>query len=276
MEPSFPLRGKTIVITGGSRGIGRAMALRCARDGANIVLASKTVEASPKLPGTILAVAKEVEAAGGRALAVQTDVRDAEAAQRMIASAAQAFGGIDALINNAGAIQLTSVELTPVKRFDLMLQINTRAVFVVTQAALPHLKRASNPHVINLSPPVTLQSKWYREYAPYTLSKMGMTLLTLGMAAEFQKYGIAVNSLWPRHIIATNAISHLMGEEGILHSLKPEIMADAAYAILATPASQLSGKALIDEVFLAEKGIRDFSGYAVDPSKTPTLDLFVD
>jgi citronellol/citronellal dehydrogenase len=227
------LAGKTIVITGASRGIGRAMALRFARDGANIVLAAKSVKPHPKLAGTLGETAAAVEAAGGRALAVKTDVRYEDQVEAMVAAAVAAFGGIDALVNNAGAISLTGVENTPPKRYDLMQQINARAVFVCSRAVLPHLKQSDNPHILSLCPPLSLAPRWLKDHAPYTLSKYGMTLLSLGMAEEFRKYGIAVNCLWPRTIIATAAIEFAVGDRSTLrHCRKPEIMADAAHAVL--------------------------------------------
>lgn len=272
------LAGKTIVITGASRGIGRAMALRFARDGTNIVVAAKSVTPHPKLAGTLAQTAAAVEAAGGRALAVKTDVRYEDQVEAMVAAAVAAFGGIDALVNNAGAISLTGVENTPPKRYDLMQQVNARAVFVCSRAVLPHLKQSDNPHILSLCPPLSLAPRWLKDHAPYTLSKYGMTLLSLGMAEEFRKYGIAVNCLWPRTIIATAAIEFAVGDRSTLrYCRKPEIMADAAHAVLISRAGELSGQCLIDESFLRDCGLRDFSVYANDPdfADQPRLDLFI-
>jgi citronellol/citronellal dehydrogenase len=254
------------------------MALRFARDGANIVLAAKSVKPHPKLAGTLGETAAAVEAAGGRALAVKTDVRYEDQVEAMVAAAVAAFGGIDALVNNAGAISLTGVENTPPKRYDLMQQINARAVFVCSRAVLPHLKQSDNPHILSLCPPLSLAPRWLKDHAPYTLSKYGMTLLSLGMAEEFRKYGIAVNCLWPRTIIATAAIEFAVGDRSTLrHCRKPEIMADAAHAVLICRAGELSGQCLIDESFLRDCGVRDFSVYANDPdfADQPRLDLFM-
>lgn len=270
------LTAKTILITGASRGIGQAIALKCAAAGAHVVVTGKTAEPHPKLPGTIFSVAKEVEKAGGKALPIQVDVRDEASVLAMIQKTVSTFGGIDALINNAGSVQLTNTENTPLKRFDLMCNINTRAVFLCTQTALPYLKKSSNPHVINISPPLSLDTKWYKTHLPYTLSKMGMTMCTLGMAAEFQPYGIAVNSVWPKTTIATAAIAMIMGQEGLQKSRHASIVADAIYEILITPSRELTGQTLLDEDFLYSRGVKDFSSYAVTP-KTPLMtDLFVD
>ncbi len=273
------LQGKTIVITGASRGIGREIALRCAADGANIVIAAKSAEPHPKLPGTIHTVAKEVEEVGGKALAVQVDVRSEENVNAMIQQAAEHFGGIDALINNAGAIHLRGVEETPLKRFDLMHQINTRAVLLCSQAALPWLKKSASGHIINLSPPLNLDEKWLKPYIPYTVSKYGMTLLTQGMGGEFRKYGIAVNSLWPCTTIATDAVKYEAGGPDIMkRSRTPQIMADAAYTLLAEHDLQLTGQALLDEDILKAQGITDFSSYACYPDQADNLfpDLYID
>src|SRR5690554_4260585 len=272
------LQNKTIIITGASRGIGRAIALRCARDGANLVLAAKSAQPHPKLPGTIHSVAREVEEAGGKALAIQVDVRNDQQVQEMAQQAAEHFGGIDALINNAGAIKMTGVEHTELKRFDLMHQINTRAVMSCSQAALPWLKKSSAGHIINLSPPLNLDPKWFAQYAPYTLTKYGMSMLTIGMAAEFQRYGIAVNSLWPQTLIATAAVEFEVGNAAILdRARKPEIMADAAYEILMTQGATLTGQHLIDEALLRQRGVTDFEGYRHNPDAAEELmnDLFL-
>lgn len=225
------LKGKTIFITGSSRGIGREIALRCAKDGANLVLAAKSVEEG-KLAGTIHSVAKEVEAAGGQALAIQLDVREESQVAAVFEKAAQHFGKIDMLVNNAGAIQLTPLEMTPPKRMDLMLDINVRAVLMCSHYALPHLKKAGSGHILNLSPPVLMDQKWFGQNTIYTISKYGMSMATLGLSGELAPYKIAVNSLWPRTLIATAAVNMIMGEAGMEHSRTPAIMADAAYAIL--------------------------------------------
>jgi citronellol/citronellal dehydrogenase len=269
------LKGKTVIVTGSSRGIGRAIALRCAQDGANVVIAAKTSEPNAKLAGTIHTVAKEVEEAGGRALAIQLDVRNEANIQEMMEKAVSTFGGIDILVNNAAAISLTNVEQTPLKRFDLIMQVNTRGVFLCSQAALPHLKKSNNPHILNISPPLSIQRKWFEEHLPYTLSKYGNTMCTLGMSAEFEKYGIAVNSLWPKLIIETAATVMLLGQNQMAHTRKASIMADAAYEIFATPSRELTGQTLLDEDFLKERGEQDFSKYATSPGTEIYPDLFL-
>jgi len=275
MTPS--LKGKTIVITGASRGIGREIALKAAADGANLVLAAKTVQEDVRLPGTIDSVAAEVEAAGGKALPVQVDVRNEEQVTRMVEAAVKAFGGIDALVNNAGAVALTSVEETPMKRFDLMHQVNVRAVFLCSRAVLPHLKNSANPHILNLSPPLSGQKKWYGSHLAYTISKYGMTMCTLGMAEEFARYGIAVNSLWPHRLIATAATRMLLGEQAFARMRKPAIMAEAAYAILTTSSRELTGQCLIDEELLRGRGETEFDKYSISKSSGALeLDLFMD
>jgi citronellol/citronellal dehydrogenase len=270
------LAGKTVLITGASRGIGRAIALRVAAEGANVVIAAKTATPHARLAGTIHSVAQEVEQAGGQALAIQVDVRSESAITSMVEACINRFGGLDALVNNAGAISLTPTLDTPAKRFDLMHQINVRATFLCSQAAVPHLKRSANPHILNLSPPLTLQAHWYVDHLAYTLSKMGMSLCTLGMAEEFKSDGIAVNSLWPKRIIATAATSMLLGVEGTKAARRPEIVADAAYAILTTPARELTGRLLLDEDVLGSLGKSDFAKYDVTPGVEPLPDLFVD
>ncbi|AMS15590.1 short chain dehydrogenase [Pseudomonas chlororaphis] len=272
------LQGKTLFITGASRGIGREIALRAARDGANIVIAAKSADPHPKLPGTIFSVAREVEAAGGKALALQVDVRDEETVRQAMAKAAEQFGGIDALVNNAGAIKLTGVQHIELKRFDLMHQINTRAVLLCSQAALPYLK-TSGGHILNLSPPLNLASKWFAQYSPYTVTKYGMSMLTLGMNEEFKNYGISVNSLWPQTMIATAAIEFQLGSrESFKHARTPAIMADAAHAILSGSQRRITGRLLIDEEILREQGVSDFAHYRFDPDSSETLmtDLFID
>lgn len=272
------LRNRTIFITGASRGIGREIALKCAADGANLIVAAKSAEPHPKLPGTIHSVAEEIIAAGGKALAIQLDVRDDEALPAAMARAVEQFGGIDALINNAGAIKLAPAERLPLKRFDLMHQINTRAVLAASQAALPYLKKSANGHIINLSPPINLDPKWFANYGPYTVTKYGMSMLTIGMAAEFKRYGISVNSLWPRTIIATAAVEFEAGNPAVLECARtPKIMADAAYQILITAKGDLTGQHLIDEELLRQRGTEDFNQYkhAPDSKKALLNDLYV-
>lgn len=273
------LSNKTIIITGSSRGIGRAMALRFARDGANIVVAAKSAEPHPKLKGTIFDVAQEVEAAGGQALPVQVDVRSEDQINAMVQAAVKKFGGIDALINNAGAISLTKVEDTPLKRYDLMQSINARAVFLCSRAALPYLKSSPHAHILSLSPPLNLDIKWFKDFAPYTVSKYGMTMLSLGMAQEFSEYNIAVNCLWPRTAIATAAIEFAVGNRDLFkHCRTTDILADAAYEMLTTENCMITGKALLDEDFLRERGYNDFKKYAYDPDHANELlpDFFLD
>ena len=272
------LSGKTLFITGASRGIGREIALKAAADGANIVIAAKSAEPHPKLEGTIFSVAAEVEAAGGKALALQLDVRDEQAVATAMAQAAEHFGGIDALVNNAGAIKLVSVEKLEPKRFDLMYQINTRAVMVCSQAALPYLKQSASGHILNLSPPLNLDAKWFAQHGPYTVTKYGMSMLTLGMSEEFKKYGISVNSLWPKTMIATAAIEFELGSrDAFKRARTPAIMADAAHAILSSEGRSLTGRLLIDEDILREQGVSDFEQYRFDPAGGSLVpDLFVD
>lgn len=272
------LSGKTLFITGASRGIGREIALKAAADGANIVIAAKSAEPHPKLAGTIHSVAAEVEAAGGKALALQLDVRDEQAVVAAMARAAEHFGGIDALVNNAGAIKLVGVEKLEPKRFDLMYQINTRAVMVCSQAALPYLKKSAGGHILNLSPPLNLDAKWFAQHGPYTVTKYGMSMLTLGMSEEFKKYGISVNSLWPKTMIATAAIEFELGSrDAFKRARTPAIMADAAHAILSSEGRSLTGRLLIDEDILRERGVSDFEQYRFDPAGGSLVpDLFVD
>ena len=272
------LQGKTLFITGASRGIGREIALRAARDGANIVIAAKSAEPHAKLPGTIHSVAAEVEQAGGKALALQLDVRDEAAVQAAMLRAAEHFGGIDGLVNNAGAIKLMGVEKLEPKRFDLMFQINTRAVMVCSQAALPFLKQSANGHILNLSPPLNMHSKWFAQHGPYSVTKYGMSMLTLGMSEEFKKYAISVNSLWPKTMIATAAIEFELGSrDAFKRARTPAIMADAAHAILSSSGRSISGRLLIDEEILREQGQSEFEHYRFDPDGGALLaDLFVD
>jgi len=261
------LKNKTIIITGASRGIGRAIALKCARDGANIVIASKTTEKHPKLEGSIYTVAEEVEAAGGNVLPIQVDVRDEAQIEVMVSKTVEKFGGVDVLINNAGAIHLASLETTPMKRYDLVQSVNARAVFLCAQKTLPYLKKSKNAHILNMSPPINFETKWLKQNLAYMISKYGMTICTIGLSSELNQYGIAVNSLWPRTSIATAAIQVHFGEEMMKQSRTPEIMAEAAYEMITTTGCQLTGKTLFDEDVLRDRGRTDFSKYAVDPTK---------
>jgi citronellol/citronellal dehydrogenase len=269
------LSGKTLFITGASRGIGKAIALRAARDGANIVIAAKTTEAHPKLPGTIHSAAEEIEAAGGKALAVQVDIRDEAQIAEGVARAAEHFGGIDILVNNASAISLTGTLETPMKRFDLMMGVNARGTFATTQACIPHLKRASNPHILMLSPPLSMQPKWFAPHTAYTMAKYGMSMCVLGMSGEFRDDGIAVNALWPRTLIATAALAMIPGVDPG-QGRKPEIVADAAHAILTRDSRACTGNFFIDDEVLAQEGVSDMTPYAVDPNKSLLPDLFLD
>ncbi|SRR5579883_182477 len=269
------LKGKTLFITGASRGIGLSIGLRAARDGANIVIAAKTTEAHPKLPGTIFTAAREIEAAGGQALAMATDIRFEDQVRAAVETAVKRFGGIDVLVNNASAISLTGTLESPIKRFDLMMEINTRGTFLCSQACLPHLKRAANPHILTLSPPLNLSPRWFAPHVAYTIAKYGMSLCVLGMAEEFRGAGIAVNALWPRTVIATAALQMIPGVDPG-HGRKPEILADAAHWILTQPARALTGNFFIDEDVLVRAGITDLARYAVDPAKPLQTDLFLD
>ena len=257
------LHARTIFITGASRGIGHAIAVRAAADGANVVIAAKTTEPHPKLPGTIFSAAADVEAAGGQALAVAMDIRDEAQVAAAIAASVDRFGGIDILINNASAISLTGTLDTPMKRFDLMHQINTRGTFLCTQKAVPHLAKSANPHVLNISPPVhsTLSPRWFGPTVAYTMAKYGMSLCALGMAEEFRPLGIAVNALWPRTAIDTEAIRLIAGPEARQKTRSPQIMADAAYWILTQPARKVTGRFFLDDEVLRSAGVSDFSRY---------------
>lgn len=270
------LKGKTIIITGSTRGIGREIALRCAKDGANLVIAGKSTEEGGRLPGTIFSVAKEVEAAGGKALPCKVDVRFPEEVEAMVKKTVETFGQVNALINNAGAIQLTTLSETPPKRMDLMLNINVRAVLLCSHYCIPALKEAGGGHIINLSPPISLEKKWLGHFVTYAISKYGMSLATLGLSEELKEHNVAVNSLWPRTAVETAAVNMLMGGQGMEHSRTPAIMADAAYGILTTDPKKLSGKLLVDETFLRERGVKDFSKYSTVEDKDLYLDLFVD
>ena len=269
------LQGKTIFITGATRGIGREIALRFARDGANIVVTGKTAEANPKLKGTIHETADEVEQAGGRALALQLDIRDENAVAGAVRTAAEKFGGIDVLVNNASAISMTGTLATPPKRYDLMHQVDARGTFVCSQACIPHLLKAANPHILTLSPPLNMNPKWFREHVAYTMAKYGMSMCTLGMSAEFAPQGIAVNSLWPRTTIATAAIE-VFFPQAVAGSRKPAIMADAAHAIVSRDSRSTTGNFFIDEEVLRSQGLDDFGQYAVTPGARLFNDLFLD
>ncbi len=269
------LKGKTLFITGASRGIGRAIALRAARDGANIALAAKTSDPHPKLSGTIHSVAAEIEAAGGKALPLQVDVREENQIYDAVKKAAEAFGGIDVLVNNASAISLTNVQTTPPKRFDLMISINARGTYACAYACLPHLKNASNPHILTLSPPINLKPKWFKQHTAYTTSKYAMSMVTLGLAAELAELGIAANSLWPRTTIATAAVQTYFAD-AMKSSRTADIMADAAHAILSKPSRHCTGNFFIDEAVLRAEGLTDFDRYAVTPGEPLMTDLFLD
>jgi len=268
------LKNKTLFITGASRGIGEAIALRCAKDGANIVVAAKTAEPHPKLPGTIHSVAKEVENRGGKALAIQVDIRFEEQVHAAFEKTIQTFGGVDILINNASAIFPTPTLQTPMKKFDLMFDCNARGVFLCSQATLPHLMKSENPHILNLSPPLNMDAHWFKDHLAYTMSKYGMSMCTLGMSAEFGPAGIAVNSLWPKTLIATSAIATFFPQM-LENSRKPEIVAEAAYTIVSKNSKSTTGNFFIDEEVLKEEGITDFSSYAINPKKPLQEDLFV-
>ncbi|MBI3678876.1 MAG: NAD(P)-dependent oxidoreductase [Acidobacteria bacterium] len=270
------LKAKTLFITGASRGIGLAIALRAARDGANIAIAAKTAEPHPKLPGTIHTAAKEIEEAGGRALPLACDIRFEDQVQAAVTRCVERFGGIDICVNNASAISLTGTLATEMKRYDLMHSINTRGTFLVSKACIPHLMKAANPHVLNISPPLDMAAKWFAPHVAYTMAKFGMSLCVLGMAEEFRADGIAFNALWPRTTIATAAIANVVGGQAAMaRCRKPQIMADAAYVILTQPARELTGRFLIDDTLLAGHGVTDFSVYAMDPSQELMADFFV-
>jgi citronellol/citronellal dehydrogenase len=269
------LRGKTLFITGASRGIGLAIARRAAQDGANIVIAAKSGVANPKLRGTIHTAAAEIEAAGGAALPLQVDIREEDQVHAAVAAAVERFGGIDILVNNASAIWLRGTLDTPMKRFDLMQQVNARGSFLCAQACLPQLLKASNPHILTLAPPITLEPKWWGPHVGYTLAKMGMSLVTLGLAAEFGPRGVAVNALWPRTVILTDALKMIPGVDPTC-ARTPAIMADAAHAILATPAGEINGQFLVDEDLLRARGETHFDRYAVQPGRPLLPDFFLD
>jgi citronellol/citronellal dehydrogenase len=270
------LAGKTLFITGASRGIGLAIALRAARDGANIAIAAKTAEPHPKLDGTIYTAAEDIERAGGKALPLVVDVRDEAMVRDALGRTAQTFGGIDIVVNNASAIQLTPVVDTDMKRFDLMHQINARGTFMVSKWAIPYLEQANNPHILMISPPLDMKEKWFAPYTGYAMAKFGMSLVVLGLAGELRPKGIAVNALWPRTVIATAAVQNLLGGDAMVRKArKPEIMADAACSIFSSSSRELTGRFLIDDSFLAENGIEDLEHYRVDPTQTLAPDFFV-
>jgi citronellol/citronellal dehydrogenase len=274
------LAGKRMFITGGSRGIGLAIALRAAQDGALIAIAAKTAEANPKLPGTIFSAAKEIEAAGGTALPIQCDIRDEAQIEAAIAKTAETFGGIDILINNASAINLTPTDKTPAKRFDLMFDVNVRGTFLTSQAALPYLRKSAeegrNPHILNLSPPLSMKAVWFKDHVAYTMAKYGMSMCVLGMAEEFKRDGIAVNALWPRTVIDTAALQMIPGIDA-LAGRKPEILADAAHIIFNRDSKECTGNFFVDDMVLASEGITDLEKYSVTPgTKDFLLDFFLD
>lgn len=274
-QASKSLSGRTLFITGASRGIGLAIAKRAARDGANVTIAAKTDTPHPKLGGTIHTAAAEIEAAGGRALPLVVDVRDEDAVRRAVAATVEAFGGIDVCVNNASAINLTGTLETEVKRFDLMHQINVRGTFLASQACLPHLLKSDNPHILTLSPPLNLRPDWFGAHVAYTASKFGMSMLMLGMAEEFRTAGVACNCLWPISTIATAAIRFTQGEAGLASSRSPEIMADAAHALLTSPSKEVTGRFFLDEFVLRDAGVTDFSPYEITPGSPLKPDLFV-
>jgi citronellol/citronellal dehydrogenase len=271
------LRDRTLFVSGGSRGIGLAIALRAAQDGANVIVAAKTAEPHPKLPGTIYSAAEDIEAAGGKALPVLCDIRSEEQVLEAVAKGAEHFGGIDICINNASAISLTPTLKTDMKRFDLMHQINTRGTFLVSKTCIPFLLKSDNPHILNLSAPLNMEVKWFAPHVAYTMAKFGMSMCVLGMAGEFREQGIAVNALWPRTTIATAAVQNLLGGDKLSRrSRKPEIMGDAAHVILTKPSREFTGNFCIDDEILESAGVTDLSTYAVDPSVELAPDFFVE
>jgi len=270
------LAGKTLFITGASRGIGLAIALRAARDGANVAIAAKTAEPHPKLEGTIFTAAAEIEAAGGKALPLTVDVREEAQVAQALAQTAEKFGGVDIVVNNASAIALGGSQQIDMKRFDLMHQVNARGSYMTTKLAFPYLSKAGNPHVLMLAPPLDMKEKWFAPHTAYSMAKFGMSLAVLGLAGEFRQAGIAVNALWPRTTIATAAVNNLLGGEKLMHASRtPEIMADAAYAIFCSPSRETTGNFFIDDLVLSQHGVRDFDVYRVDPSSPLAPDFFV-
>ena len=271
------LEGKTLFISGASRGVGLAIAMRAARDGANIALIAKTAEPHPKLEGTVYTAAEQIQQAGGRALPVVGDIRDEARVAQAVAQAVERFGGIDVCVNNASAIDLSGTEALQIKRYDLMQGVNTRGTFVVSRACIPHLKRSANPHILTLSPPISLEPRWLGPHIGYTIAKYGMTLCALGFAAEFREDGIASNALWPRTLIATAAVQNLLGGDAAMaRARKPGLYADAAYAVITRPSRDCSGNAFLCEDVLAEEGVTDFDRYAYLPGAEPQVDLYVD
>ena len=270
------LKGKTLFITGGSRGIGLAIALRAARDGANVTIAAKTAEPHPKLEGTIYTAAAEIEAAGGKCLPLMVDIREEEAVVAAIAKTAETFGGIDILVNNASAISLTNTQMTEMKRFDLMHQINTRGTFMVSKYAIPHLEKAENPHILMLSPPLDMSMRWFAPHLAYSMAKYGMSLCVLGLAGELAPKGIAVNALWPRTTVATAAVKNLLGGDKMVQASRtPDMLGEAAWMVFNKPSREFSGNFLIDDSFMAGEGVTDFTPYRVDPSVPLMPDFFV-
>ena len=271
------LEGKTLFISGASRGVGLAIAIRAARDGANIALIAKTAEPHPKLEGTVYTAAEQIQQAGGRALPVVGDIRDEARVAQAVAQTAERFGGIDVCVNNASAIDLSGTEALQIKRYDLMQAVNTRGTFVVSRACIPHLKRSANPHILTLSPPISLEPRWLGPHIGYTIAKYGMTLCALGFAAEFREDGIASNALWPRTLIATAAVQNLLGGDAAMaRARKPGLYADAAYAVITRPSRDCTGNAFLCEDVLAEEGVTDFDRYAYRPGAEPQVNLYVD
>jgi citronellol/citronellal dehydrogenase len=270
------LQGKTLFITGASRGIGLAIGLRAARDGANVVVAAKTTEPHPKLEGTIYTAAEEIMKAGGKALPLVVDVREEESVKAAMAKTVETFGGIDIVVNNASAINLAPTDKVEMKRYDLMNQINTRGTFMVSKFAIPHLEKAENPHILMLSPPLDMSEKWFAPHLAYSIAKYGMSLCVLGLAGELRRKGIAVNALWPRTTIATAAVNNLLGGDALMKASRtPEILADAAHMIFTTPSRDLTGRFLIDDTFMHGRGVTDFDRYRVDPTQDLAPDFFV-
>ena len=271
------LKDKTVFISGGSRGIGLEIALRAARDGANVALIAKTGDPNPKLAGTVYTAAAEIEAAGGQALPIVGDIRDEAQVEAAVAQTVERFGGINVCINNASAINLSGTEALDVKRYDLMQDINTRGTFVVSRACIPHLRKAQNPHILTLSPPISIEPRWLGPHVAYTIAKYGMSMCALGFAAELKADGIASNALWPRTLIATAAVQNLLGGDAAMAaSRKPQLYADAAYAVITRPSRECTGNTFLCEDVLAEEGVTDFDAYAYVPGSTPQVDLFVD
>jgi citronellol/citronellal dehydrogenase len=270
------LNGKTLFITGASRGIGLAIGLRAARDGANVVIAAKTSEPHPKLEGTIYTAAEEITRAGGKALPLVVDVREEDSVKAAIDKTVETFGGIDIVVNNASAINLAPTEKVEMKRYDLMSQINTRGTFMVSKYAIPHLEKAENPHILMLSPPLDMSEKWFSPHLAYSIAKYGMSLCVLGLAGELRRKGIAVNALWPRTTIATAAVNNLLGGDALMKASRtPDILADAAHMIFTTPSRELTGQFLIDDTFMHGRGVTDFDRYRVDPTQDLAPDFFV-